>query len=223
MVFLAGHDADSYFADTAEACRKQASDARVAWGNYDFRQTGAVERMVEDAIREFGRVDFLVNNAAIRIRRPFGEFSYAEFDEIVAVNLRAALFASQAVLPQMRRQGGGRIVHVASQMAQIAEHGSTLYGFTKAALVHLTKSMAFELIRDGIIVNAVSPGPTMTAYNVERTEADAALKAAKIAHSPSARYSEPAEIAEAIAFLLGTTATNIVGHDLVVDGGYTIQ
>lgn len=223
MVFLAGHDDESHFAVAAEACRKQGSDVRVAWGNYDFRETGAAERMVEDAVRELGRVDFLVNNAAIRIRHAFGEFSYKDFDDIVAVNLRAALFASQAVLPHMRLQGGGRIVNVASQMAQIAEDGSTLYGLTKAALIHLTKSMAFELIREDIIVNAVSPGPTMTVYNVDRTTANPQLKAAKIGHSPSARYSEPAEIAEAIVFLLGTTATNIIGHDLVVDGGYTIQ
>src|SRR6266849_6588599 len=72
--------------------------------------------MVAEAEKRFGRVDLLVNNAAIRINRLFGEFTVAEFDQAVAVNLRAPFLASQAVLPAMRRQGGGRIVHVASQL-----------------------------------------------------------------------------------------------------------
>jgi NAD(P)-dependent dehydrogenase (short-subunit alcohol dehydrogenase family) len=123
----------------------------------------------------------------------------------------------------MRRQGGGRIVHVASQMGEIAEHGSTLYGLTKAALIHLTRSMAYELTRDNIIVNAVSPGPTMTEYNEERTSRDPNLKAKKLSYIPAGRYGEPEEIAEVIEFLVKTDASYLQGHNLVVDGGYTIH
>ena len=115
--------------------------------------------MVAEAENRFGRVDMLVNNAAVRINRPFGEFTIAEFDAAVAVNLRAPFVASQAVLPSMRRQGGGRIVHVASQLGSVAYQTRTIYGMTKAALIHLTKSMALELAPQNIQVNAVSPGP----------------------------------------------------------------
>jgi NAD(P)-dependent dehydrogenase (short-subunit alcohol dehydrogenase family) len=142
---------------------------------------------------------------------------------MIAVNLRGPLFASQAALPHMRRLGGGRIVHVASQMGQLAERGSTLYGLTKAALIHLTRSMAFELAPENILVNAVSPGPTMTEYNRARTGADPTLLAHKLAYIPANRYALPEEIAEVIEFLLTTRATFIQGHDLVVDGGYTIH
>jgi NAD(P)-dependent dehydrogenase (short-subunit alcohol dehydrogenase family) len=217
-------DPPERFEAVAAACRAGApADVVIAFGAHDFEQQGAAERMVEAAATRLGRIDYLVNNAAIRIRHPFGAFSYAEFDQIVATNLRGPLFASQAVLPHMRRQGGGRIVNVASQMGRIAEHGSTLYGLTKAALIHLTKSMAFELAADNIVVNAVSPGPTMTEYNRARTTADAALLARKLSYIPAQRYADPDEIAEVIEFLLTTRATFIQGHDLVVDGGYTIH
>ena len=224
-IFIAGKDTDDRFTGVIADCRRCAPSgaATYAFGNYDLLEEGAAETMVEAAGAAIGRIDCLVNNAAIRIRQPFGAFSYAEFEQMVAINLRGPLFASQAVLPYMRRQGGGRIVNVASQMGQIAEQGSTLYGITKAALIHLTKSMAFELSAENILVNAVSPGPTMTEYNQARTSADARLLAHKLSYIPAKRYAEPDEIAEVIEFLLTTNATFLQGHDLVVDGGYTIH
>lgn len=224
-LFISGKDTEGRFAGVIAECRRCApsDDATYAFGNHDLAEKGAAEAMVEAAATAMGRIDCLVNNAAIRIRQPFGAFSYAEFQQMIAVNLRGPMFASQAVLPHMRRQGGGRIVNVASQMGQIAERGSTLYGLTKAALIHLTKSMAFELAAENILVNAVSPGPTMTEYNQARTSADATLLAHKLSHIPAKRYADPEEIAEVIEFLLTTATTFLQGHDLVVDGGYTIH
>jgi NAD(P)-dependent dehydrogenase (short-subunit alcohol dehydrogenase family) len=222
-VFLAANDTRENLETVARACREARADGRVEFGVFDFLNVRAAEAMVQAAHAAFGRIDILVNNAAIRIRQPFGEFSHEEFDKMISVNLRAPLFASQAVVPIMRKQGGGRIIHVASQMGEVAEHGSTLYGLTKAALIHLTKSMAFELAPDNIIVNAVSPGPTMTEYNRERTTKDPKLKARKLSYTPAGRYGEPDEIAEVIEFLASTGATYLQGHNLVVDGGYIIH
>jgi len=219
-VYLAAHESA---ADTAASCHARRPGGRAEWGVFDFLQAGAAETMVQAAHAAFGRIDILVNNAAIRIRQPFGAFTHDEFDQMIRVNLSAPLFASQAVLPIMRAQGGGRIIHVASQMGDVAETGSTLYGLTKAALIHLTKSMAYELAPEGIIVNAVSPGPTMTEYNRERTVRDPALKAYKLSQIRSGRYGEPEEIAEVIVFLASTNATFIQGHNLVIDGGYLIH
>src|SRR5581483_2264134 len=183
-IYLAANDSAERFDAVIDECRRCARDgsAIFAYGEHDLARQGAPEAMVEAAAQALGRIDALVNNAAIRIRHPFGEFSYDDFEQMIGINLRAALFASQAVLPYMRRAGGGRIVHVASQMGQIAETGSTLYGLTKAALIHLTKSMAFELAPENIIVNAVSPGPTMTEYNEARTRADPSLLARKLSY-----------------------------------------
>ncbi len=108
-------------------------------------------------------------------------------------------------------------------MGLVAEQNSALYGMTKAALIHLTKSMAFELAREGIIVNAVSPGPTMTEYNRERTAKDPDLLAYKLSYIPTGRYAEPEEIADAVLYLATTSVMSIQGHNLVVDGGYTIH
>jgi NAD(P)-dependent dehydrogenase (short-subunit alcohol dehydrogenase family) len=222
-VFLAANDTPENLKKVAAQCLAQRKEGRVEYGVFDFLDADAAEAMVIAAEKAFGRIDVLINNAAIRIRQPFGHFSHRDFDNIIAVNLRAPLFASQAVVPIMRRQGGGRIIHIASQMGEIAEEGSTLYGLTKAALIHLTKSMAYELAKDNIIVNAVSPGPTMTEYNQERTTKNPALKAKKLSYIPAGRYGRPEEIAEAIEFLVKTDATYIVGHNLIVDGGYTIH
>ena len=100
---------------------------------------------------------------------PFGKFSAQEFDQVVSVNLKAPFLVSQEVIPIMKANGAGRIINIASQMGSIAEQDLALYGLTKAALIYLTMSMAYELAPANIMVNAVSPGPTMTEYNVERT------------------------------------------------------
>ena len=123
--------------------------------------------MIDAALSHFGRVDVLVNNAGIRCRKAFGTFTRADFARLIEVNLAAAFFASQAVLPAMRRQGGGRIIHVASQMGSVAAEENALYGITKAALIHLARNMAFELAREGIQVNTVSPGPIATQFNLD--------------------------------------------------------
>jgi NAD(P)-dependent dehydrogenase (short-subunit alcohol dehydrogenase family) len=222
-VYLAANDETTTLQGVAATCHQQRSGGRVEFGIFDFLEVHAAEAMVEAAHAAFGRIDILVNNAAIRIRQPFGNFTHEEFQKMILINLAAPLFASQAVLPLMRKQGGGRIIHVASQMGEVAEHGSTLYGLTKAALIHLTKSMAYELAPEGIIVNAVSPGPTMTEYNRERTTRDPKLKDYKLSYIRAGRYGEPAEIAEVIEFLATTHATYLQGHNLVVDGGYVIH
>jgi NAD(P)-dependent dehydrogenase (short-subunit alcohol dehydrogenase family) len=189
----------------------------------DLAAIAAATDMVAAAEARFGRVDLLVNNAGIRINQKFGEFSAAEFDLAVAVNLRAPFLASQAVLPAMRRQGGGRIVHIASQLGSVAYHTRTIYGMTKAALIHLAKSMAFELAPDNIQVNTVSPGPVATRPLLDRMTAQPELSAARLAYVPMGRLGKPEEIGEVVHWLLTTEASFLTGHDLVVDGGYTIH
>jgi NAD(P)-dependent dehydrogenase (short-subunit alcohol dehydrogenase family) len=219
-VFLAANDTDEYFQKVVRDCSEVNPALRAQYGVFDFLREGDAEKMVEAALREFGRVDILVNNAGIRIHRPFGEFSNSEFDQVVSVNLKAAFMASQAVIPAMKTNGGGRIINIASQMGLVANAEKALYGLTKAALIHLTKSMAFELAPHNITVNAVSPGPTMTEYNIERTTRNPEYKAQRLAYVRAGRYGRPDEIAEVVTFLATTDATFMQGHNLIVDGGY---
>ena len=131
--------------------------------------------------------------------------------------------ASQAVLPSMRRRGGGRIVHIASQLGSVAYQTRTVYGMTKAALIHLAKSMALELAADNIQVNTVSPGPIATQPILDRQRDEPEESARRLEYVPMGRFGRPEEIGEVVHWLLTTESSYLTGHDLVVDGGYTIH
>ncbi|MGE0058126.1 MAG: SDR family NAD(P)-dependent oxidoreductase [Dehalococcoidia bacterium] len=196
-------------------------EARVIAAPYDLSVAGQPEAMIAAAVASFGRVDVLCNNAAVRRNKLFGEYSYDDFDASVAVNLRAPFFASQAVAPVMREQGGGRIIHTASQLGLVTYDTRAVYGLTKAALIHLTKSMAYELAKDNIQVNAISPGPVYTQPIIDRESQDPDGTRQRIHdYVPAGRYGRPDEIAEVAFFLATTPATYLQGENIVIDGGY---
>jgi len=220
LVYVAANDLEDRLVAVAKECSELNGSGRALHGVFDFLQEGDAQKMVAAGIAAMGRVDVLVNNAGIRISRPFGEFTGTDFDQVVGVNLKAPFLASQAVIPSMKANGGGRIIHIASQMGLVTDREISLYGLTKAALIHLTKSMAFELAPFNIGVNAVSPGPIMTEFNAARVEGDPARKARRESYIPVGRYGRPEEVAEAVAFLACAEGAFIQGHNLVVDGGY---
>ncbi|GGG24447.1 hypothetical protein GCM10010964_10630 [Caldovatus sediminis] len=200
----------------------RAPEAAEGW-IADLGDAAAATGMVERALARFGRVDALVNNAALRIFMLFGEFSAEDFDRAVAVNLRAPFLASRAVAGPMRRQGGGRIVNIASQLGSVTYPTRALYGLTKAGLIHLTKPMALELVRDNIAVNAISPAPIETAPSIERARRNPAAARDRLRYIPMGRMGRPEEVAEPTFLLLTTSATFRAGHNLIVDGGYTLH
>jgi NAD(P)-dependent dehydrogenase (short-subunit alcohol dehydrogenase family) len=213
-VFLVAEGTVAELEAVAAACRKRGTpDAGFAVA--DLSCPGAAETMVKTAVTAFRRVDVLVNNAGIRCRKAFGMFTRADFAEVVEVNLAAAFFASQAVLPAMRRQGGGRIIHVASQHGSVASEENALYGATKAALIHLA--------REGIHVNTVSPGPITTQFNLDTWGRQPGKLEMMTSRVPAGRMGRPEEVAEAIVFLATAEGGYIHGHDLVADGGYIIH
>jgi len=209
--------------DAAVAACRAAGAPDAACGVFDLGAAGAAEDAVAAALARFGRVDVLVNVAGIRCQKPFGKFTQEDFDRLMAVNVASAFFASQAVLPAMRAQGGGRIVHVASQMGSVAAPLNTIYGMTKAALIRLAKSMALELSTDNILVNTVSPGPIDTDFIKARYGGDAAGRAAMEARVPVGRFGTEEEIAEVIGFLATSKGRFLQGADLLVDGGYVVH
>jgi NAD(P)-dependent dehydrogenase (short-subunit alcohol dehydrogenase family) len=221
-LFLTADQTDAELADVAAACRA-AGGPDAAVRIIDLSIPGQAEAMIEAGLAAFGRIDVLVNNAGIRCRKPFGSFTRSDFGGLIEVNLAAAFFASQAVLPAMRAQGGGRIIHVASQHGSVASEDNALYGMTKAALIHLTRNMAFELAAEGIHVNSVSPGPIATQFNLDTWGKQPGKLEAMAARVPAGRMGRPEEVAEAIVFLATTEGSYIHGHDLVVDGGYIIH
>lgn len=231
--------------DAASECLGVEGCGAVKTGIFDLGQPGQPEAMVARAHQLLGRVDVLINNAGIRAPYDFGDFERSTFDRMISVNLAAAFFASQAAVPIMRAQGGGRIIHITSQMGQVAAPQGTLYGLTKAALIHLTKSMAVELCKDNIIVNALSPGPIATQPLrdmgmssmrdlYEKTPDQLESVAVDINKIPSwntdkhdklpiGRLGEPDEVANVALYLAATSPAFLMGEDIVVDGGYLLQ
>ena len=221
-LFLAAEGTADGLAKVSEECRKLCpGNGVVETGLFDLSKPDAPEAMIAAAVAKFGRIDVLVNNAGIRDHVKFGDFTREEFDKIVAVNVSAAFFASQAVLPTMREQGGGRIIHIASQMGHITFDNRAVYGLTKAALIHLTKTMAYELGRENIIVNAFSPGPVLTQPILDRLENDPDYAETRTSYLRSGRFGKPEEVAELAYYLAVTDATYMQGTDLLIDGGYT--
>ncbi|OGA47944.1 MAG: hypothetical protein A3G24_08290 [Betaproteobacteria bacterium RIFCSPLOWO2_12_FULL_62_13] len=206
---------------TARECRAFPGAGRVEVALIDLGEPGAPEGMVAKAKASFGRVDVLVNNAGIRSHVDFGDHTREWFDRMIAVNLAAPFFASQAVLPIMRQQGGGRIIHIASQLGHVAYSKRTLYGLTKAALIHLTKSMAYELGRENIIVNSISPGPIATGPTLERDQEVTRKRVEQ--YVPAGRVGEPDEVANLAFYLASSAPAFLQGEDIVIDGGYIIH
>lgn len=207
----------------AECEALHPAHAKMQSGVFDLAQPDAARAVIEATLAACGRLDVLVSNAGIRIRRPFGDFSASDFDQVVAVNLRAGFLLAQAAAPAMRMVGGGRIIFMASQLGIVADPGAALYGMTKAALIHLAKSLALELAPDAIMVNAVSPGPIGTEYYEQRLQREPELLKRRLEAIPLKRLGRPEEVAAAVTFLATTDATFIHGSNLVIDGGFVIH
>ncbi|MFD4542733.1 3-oxoacyl-ACP reductase family protein [Streptomyces bauhiniae] len=182
----------------------------------DSADAEAVTAAVEEAVAMFGRLDILVNNAAVFLVGPLADMGPAEIDRTLAVNVRAPFVASRAAARHMGR--GGRIISVGSNVADRAPFsGLALYSMSKTALAGMTKGLARELGPRGITVNLVHPGPTDTDTN----PADGPNAEAITGLTAVGRYAEASEIAATIAHLASTDGAYITGASVHVDGGFT--
>lgn len=182
----------------------------------DVTQRDAVEKMVEEALARFGRVDVLVNNAGITQDAQLRKMSEEAFDRVVNVNLKGVFNCTQAVLPAMLEQGSGVILNASSVVAANGNFGQTNYVATKAGVTGMTKVWARELGRKGIRVNAVAPGFIRTRMTEAIPEKVMENLRTRIAMQ---RMGEPEEIANAYLWLASDEASYVNGHVLAVDGG----
>jgi len=183
----------------------------------DRRQT---ERLAEEALERFGRIDALVNNAAYYtpiVKRPFEEIDDEEWSKVFDVNVRGAWLCARAVAPAMRRQGYGKIVNVSSMTVPTAPPGFAHYVASKAAIVGLTRALARELGEDGICVNTLTPDYIAfdRDYDNRQLEMADALAAQRI----FARTQAPEDMIGALLFLLGPGSDFVTGQNIWVNGG----
>ena len=180
----------------------------------DNRDAAAVERAVEATVAELGRLDILVNNAGVFIAGPVLELGIADFDETVAVNLRAAFVASRAASARLGEDG--RIVSIGSNLAlRSGEAGLSLYSMSKAALAGMTRGLARDLGPRGITVNIVHPGSTDTDMN----PASGPGAEAQTLAMATGRFNTPDDVAGLVAWLAGPRARGVTGAEFTIDGG----
>jgi 3-oxoacyl-[acyl-carrier protein] reductase len=186
----------------------------------DVAEAGVATRIVEDIVAEFGRLDILINNAGIIRDGLFVRMSDADWDAVIATNLRGTYAFCRAVIEQMAlRQRYGRIVNVSSVAAEHVNAGQTNYAASKGAVNAFTRALAMEVAGRNVTVNAVAPGFIGTDMTEAiRNKAGDMIK--KVI--PMKRVGEPAEIAAAVAFLVGPDANYITGQVLTIDGGLSL-
>ncbi len=211
-------------ANSAEsiAAEIQAAGGRAVACSGNVAESGCHEALVASALNKFGRLDILVNNAAIQIREPFLEANPDSWDAMLSVNLRAPFFLSQCTARQMARQKSGRILNVASIHDTVALRNSSIYAITKGGLRMLTRALALELAPHGINVNAISPGAIHTEINREALS-NAEHLSRTVAKIPLGRIGNPDDIVGAAIFLVSEEARYITGSTLYVDGGILLE
>jgi NAD(P)-dependent dehydrogenase (short-subunit alcohol dehydrogenase family) len=217
-------DVDGSGAEAAAGTIDAAGGRAWALGA-DVTRPADVERMVDAARRDAGPLGGLVNCAGIYPNTPLLETTAAEWDRVLAINLRGPFLATQAVARRMIADGGGgSIVNISSTASRLARPGIAHYGASKAGLNQLTAVSAVELAPHGIRVNAVLPGVVATerVHGHAATERGRAEHAAKLARIPLARLAEPAEIVSVVLFLLSPEAAYCTGSLFTVDGGFTL-
>jgi NAD(P)-dependent dehydrogenase (short-subunit alcohol dehydrogenase family) len=202
----------------AVAAEVRAAGAKAVVVAGDVSKKADCERMVGEAVRTFGRLDILINNAGINRDAMAAKMTEEQWDAVLAVNLKGTFLCAQAALPGMRERAWGRVVNTSS-IGSLGNIGQANYAASKAGVIGLTKTLALEYARHGVTVNAVAPGPVMTAMLAGVPDP---IKEKIIAQVPVGRIAAPDEIASVHVFLASDEAAFITGQVIFVDGGMSV-
>jgi NAD(P)-dependent dehydrogenase (short-subunit alcohol dehydrogenase family) len=220
---LAERGASVVAVDVSPTVRDLAGE-RVAAVEGDASLAATAERGAETAAQRFGRIDVLVNNAGHIVWKTLADTTEAEWDRVMAVNVKSMFLFCRAVLPAMLAQGGGAIVNTASISGLIGLPSQAAYAASKGAVVQLTRQLAVEYGGASIRVNAVAPGAVATPFLLDFVatldDPDGVADEIRASH-PLNRFAEPEDVAESILFLASDAAAFTTGTILGVDGGYT--
>jgi NAD(P)-dependent dehydrogenase (short-subunit alcohol dehydrogenase family) len=211
---------------TATGRAISAGGGRVLFVETNVADEASIKRMVAQAVKTFGKIDILINNAAIFVLKGI-DATVEEWRQILDVNVVGAALVAKHVVPEIRKAGGGAIVNLGSISSFIAQPQFVTYNATKAAIATMTRCMALDLAADNIRVNAVCPGTVWTQI-VERITGEKGMDRKAADADPGwggacmmKRIADPSEIAKSILFLATDDASYVTAAHLMVDGGYT--
>jgi len=204
----------------------------VAYCGADMTKAADIERMIETANRELGKIDIVVNNAGIQHVAPVHEFPSDRWDAVIAINLTAPFLITRAVLPQMLQRDWGRIINIASVHGWVASVDKSAYVASKHGIMGFTKAVALETATTGVTCNAICPGWVLTPLVQKQVDAlavreqlsneDASVKLLGD-KQPSQQFTSPEQLGALAAYLCSDAACNIRGIGLPVDGGWLAQ
>ncbi|MBR1202786.1 SDR family oxidoreductase [Bradyrhizobium sp. Pear77] len=210
-------------AGLVHAAQELGHEDRLRAVEADVSKRADVDRIVAHAVKEFGRLDVMVNNAGVARNRDFLDISEAEFDDVMGINLKGAFFGVQAAARQMIAQGGGGVVvNMSSVNALLAIPSLATYAMSKGAMKQLTSVAAVALAPHGIRVVAVGPGTILTEMVATAIFSSEDARRSVLSRTPAGRCGEPSEVASVVAFLASDDASYITGQTIYPDGGRLI-
>jgi 2-deoxy-D-gluconate 3-dehydrogenase len=189
----------------------------------DVADEAAVNGLIRGTVERLGRVDILINNAGMNIRKPVQDLTLAEWRQVLDTNLTSAFLASRAVYPIMKKNGGGKIINIGSMMSIFGTSFAPAYAASKGGIVQLTKATAAAWARDNIQVNAVLPGWIDTELTTNARREVQGLHERVLARTPADRWGVPDDLSGIAVFLGGPASDFVTGTAIPVDGGYSIQ
>jgi len=183
---------------------------------------GSIDALVKATLARFGRLDVLVNNAGMNIRKPVESLKLDEWRQVIDVNLTSAFLASRACYPVMKKQGRGKIINIGSMMSIFGASFAPAYAASKGGMVQLTKAMAAGWATDNIQVNAVLPGWIDTELTQRARQQIEGLHESVLRRTPAKRWGIEQDMAGVAVFLASSASDFVTGAAITVDGGYSI-
>ena len=219
-VVIAGRNSEK---NAAAVSQLLAAGGRAIAIEVDVQQEASCHSLVQKTVTALGRVDILVNNAGMNIRKPPQDYALAEWNQVLQTNLTSAFSCSQAVYPEFKKLGAGKVINIGSMMSIFGASFATPYAASKGGLVQMTRAMACAWAADNIQVNAILPGWIDTALTRQARIDVNGLHERVLERTPAKRWGEPGDFGGIAVFLASAASDFLTGTAIPVDGGYSVQ